>query len=511
VHCSDFRDDAFSVNYLIKTINRPENGPIETFNEPEGRIIMWNINQAYIDGKFVPVTGNEVIEVQNPATEKVIGTATLANRDDAKRAIAAAKRAQPVLGRSSKVERIEMLKALESAVLARSEQIQEATIEEYGAPLSRAKWISQYASQSFAIAAQSLAAYELSRRVGGATVVMEPVGVAGLIAPWNSAAGTMASKLASAIAAGCASVIKPSELSPIQTHVVAAALHDAHLPAGTFNILLGRGADVGDELSTSPDIAKISFTGSTNTGKSIARAGLDTMKRVSLALSGKSASLVLEDADLAQTIPLALQAAFMNNGQACVAGTRLLVPRSRLDEVLALAKTTVAGLHVGDPRDATTDIGPLFNRTQFERIQGFIRRGVEQGATLIVGGEGRPAGLKQGFFVRPTIFAHVLNSMDIAREEIFGPVLSIMSYEDEDEAIRTANESIYGLQAYVFSSNKERADRVASRLEAGTVLINTIRPELAAPFGGRKQSGLGREFGVFGMESFLEAKTIVDG
>jgi aldehyde dehydrogenase (NAD+) len=470
---------------------------------------MWNINQAYIDGAFVSVQGREVVEVINPATEQLIGTATLGNRDDAKRAIAAAQRAQQTLGRTTKAERIDMLRRLQSAVLARTEQIQDTTIEEYGAPLARSKWISQYASQCFANAAQTLENYELTRRVGGATVFMEPVGVAGLIAPWNSTAGTICSKLASAIAAGCASVIKPSELSPIQSQVVAEALHDAGLPAGVFNILLGRGADVGDEISTSPGIAKISFTGSTPTGKLIARAGVETMKRVSLALTGKSATIVLDDADLASAVPLALNAAFMNNGQACVAGTRLLVPRARLDEIVELVEATAATLRIGDPRDPSTAIGPLVNRAQYDRVQGFIRRGQEQGATLIVGGEGRPDGLEKGYFVKPTVFANVRNNMDIAREEIFGPVLSILTYENEDEAIYIANDSIYGLQAYVFSSQRERASRVAARLEAGTVLINGIKPELLAPFGGFKQSGIGREFGVFGMEAFLEAKTIV--
>ncbi|HEY0801362.1 MAG TPA: aldehyde dehydrogenase family protein, partial [Steroidobacteraceae bacterium] len=363
---------------------------------------MWNVNQAYIDGAFVPVQGIEVVEVINPATEQLIGTATLGNRDDAKRAIAAAQRAQPALGRTSKAERIDMLKRLQSAVLARTEQIQDTTIEEYGAPVARAQWISQYASQCFANAAQTLENYELTRRVGEATVFMEPVGVAGLITPWNSSAGSICSKLASAIAAGCASVIKPSELSPIQTQVVAEALHDARLPAGVFNILLGRGADVGDEISLSPSIAKISFTGATPTGKLIARAGLATMKRVSLALTGKSASIVLDDADLAGAIPLALNAGFQNNGQACVAGTRILVPRARLNEVIERVKATVATLRVGDPRDPSTAIGPLANRAQYDRVQGFIRRGQEQGATLIAGGEGRPDGLEKGYFVRPT-------------------------------------------------------------------------------------------------------------
>lgn len=470
---------------------------------------MWNIEKAYIDGKFVPVHGDEVIETTNPSTEQVIGTATLANRDDARGAIAAAQRAQQTLARTSKAERIDMLMRLQTAVLASTERIRDATIDEYGGPVARAQWVSEYASQCFANTAKALDDYPLTRRVGDATVFMAPVGVAGLIAPWNSTAGTICSKLASAIAAGCASVIKPSELSPIQTMVVAEALHDAGLPPGVFNILLGRGADVGDEISTNPGVAKISFTGSTPTGKLIARAGLETMKRVSLSLTGKSASVILDDADLSSAIPLALNAAFMNNGQACVAGTRLLVPRSRLDEVVEQVKAAVATMRVGDPRDPSTVVGPLVNRAQYDRVQHFIRRGIEQGALLVTGGEGRPAGLDKGYFVNPTVFAGVRNDMDIAREEIFGPVLSILEYENENDAIRIANDSVYGLQAYVFSSQTGRAERVASQLEAGTVLINRIKPELVAPFGGLKQSGLGREFGVFGLEAFLEPKSIV--
>ncbi|MFM0219017.1 MULTISPECIES: aldehyde dehydrogenase family protein [Paraburkholderia] len=470
---------------------------------------MWNIEKAYIDGKFVPVHGDEVIEMTNPSTEQVIGTATLANRDDARRAVAAAQRAQQTLARTGKAERIDMLMRLQTAVLASTERIRDATIDEYGGPVARAQWVSEYASQCFANTAKALDDYPLTRRVGDATVFMAPVGVAGLIAPWNSTAGTICSKLASAIAAGCASVIKPSELSPIQTMVVAEALHDAGLPPGVFNILLGRGADVGDEISTNPGVAKISFTGSTPTGKLIARAGLETMKRVSLSLTGKSASVLLDDADLSSAIPLALNAAFMNNGQACVAGTRLLVPRSRLDEAIEQVKAAVATMRVGDPRDPSTVVGPLVNRAQYDRVQRFIRRGIEQGALLVTGGEGRPAGLDKGYFVNPTVFAGVRNDMDIAREEIFGPVLSILEYESENDAIRIANDSVYGLQAYVFSSQTGRAERVASQLEAGTVLINRIKPELLAPFGGLKQSGLGREFGVFGLEAFLEPKSIV--
>jgi len=469
---------------------------------------MWNIDQAYIDGAFVPVQGSERLEICNPATERAIGTVTLANREDAKRAIATANRAQPALAQSTRAQRIDMLGRLEAAVLARTDQIREATIEEYGGPLARSQWVSNYASQCFATTAQALRDYAFERRLGEATVVMEPVGVAGLIAPWNAAAGSICSKLASAIAAGCASVVKPSELGPLQAQAVTEALHDAGLPPGVFNVLLGRGSDVGDEIATSAGIAKISFTGSTQTGKLIARAGVDTMKRVSLALSGKSATLVLDDANLAAALPLALNAAFMNNGQACVAGTRLLIPRAHMKAAIEQARVAAAALRVGDPRDPATAVGPLASQAQFDRVQHFIRRGLAQGATLVAGGEGRPDGFERGWFVRPTVFAEVRNDMDIAREEIFGPVLSMIGYGDEDEAIEIANDSPYGLQAYVFSSDAQRAQRVASRLRAGTVLVNRIVPELAAPFGGVKQSGVGREFGVFGMEAFLEPKTI---
>lgn len=472
---------------------------------------MREFQHAYIDGRFVAVHGEVWIDHRNPSTEQIASRTRLANRTDAQLAIAAAKRAQPQLGRTSKAERIDMLRQLEAAVLAQADAIRDVTIEEYGGPVSRAQWVSHYASQCFARAAQILEGYAFSRQVGESTVQMAPVGVSALIAPWNSVAGTICNKLASAIAAGCATVIKPSELSPWQTEVTAQALHAARLPAGYYNILLGRGDDVGDELCTSADVAKISFTGSTATGQTIARASLGTMKRVSLGLTGKSASIVLDDADLAEAIPQALSAAFMNNGQACVAGTRLLVPHDKLDEVIALVQAHVAGLQVGDPHDPKTAIGPLASLSQYERIQRYIQRGLAQGAQLVAGGEGRPSGLELGYYVKPTVFAHVHNRMDIAQEEIFGPVLSIISYQTEAEAIAIANDSHYGLQAYVFSANTERAQALAQQLEVGAVLINRTLIDPLAPFGGWKQSGIGRESGVFGLEAFLEPRAIVIG
>ncbi|GLK72391.1 aldehyde dehydrogenase family protein [Ancylobacter dichloromethanicus] len=467
------------------------------------------IDTAYIAGDFVPIQGGERLDVVDPATEAVIAKVRLANREDAQRAIDAAWRAQPEIGRSSKAERIGMLRRLEAELAARAGDIAEATIAEYGAPAARVGFVTQYASQVFGSMARTLADYTFTRSIGDARVRLEPVGVSALIAPWNSVAGTICSKLASALAAGCASVIKPSEFSPLQTQAVTEALHAAGLPAGVVNVVTGRGTDVGDELAVNPRIARISFTGSTATGKIIARAAVDGMKRVSLSLSGKSASIILDDADLATAVPLALNGGFNNNGQACIAGTRILVPRNRLGEVVELVRSTLAGLHVGDPRAPSTIIGPVASPAQYDRIQRYIARGLEQGARLVAGGEGRPEGLEKGYFVRPTVFADVSNDMDIAREEIFGPVLSILAYDTEEEAIEIANDSAYGLYAYVFSGQRQRALRVADRLHAGTVLINTLRPELLAPFGGVKQSGIGRELGIFGLESFLEPKTEV--
>ncbi|SON55410.1 3-succinoylsemialdehyde-pyridine dehydrogenase [Hartmannibacter diazotrophicus] len=466
------------------------------------------IDTAYIDGAFVPVTGEEELQIINPANERTIGSLRVASREDARRAIAVAHRAQEGLAKTAKAERLDMLTSLQDAILRRSDDIRDVTIEEYGAPVSRARWISRYASDCFGYAAEALRDYDFERRIGDATVRMEPVGVSALIAPWNAVSGTICSKLASALAGGCATVIKPSELSGLQSQVVAEALHGAGLPAGTFNIVNGRGKDVGDELSTNPDVARISFTGSTATGKIIARAAAETIKRVGLSLSGKSATIIMEDADLATAVPMALDGGFQNNGQACIAGTRILVPADRLNDVYALVRPAMARLKVGLPSDPNTAIGPLASAAQYERIQRFIARGLEQGAKLLAGGLGKPYGLDTGFFVKPTVFAEVSNDMDIAREEIFGPVLSIIPFRDEEDAIRIANDSAYGLEAYVYSIDPHRARCVADRLHTGSVLINQIAPDLRAPFGGVKQSGIGREFGHFGLEAFLEAKSI---
>lgn len=467
------------------------------------------IEHIYIDGAFVVPHGRDTQQSIDPNTEDAVARIRLADAIDARHAIAAATRALPTLADAGRKGRIAMLKSLADAVLARADDLRDATIREYGAPRARAEWTAFYAAQAFLDAAHVLKTYPFERQMGTALVTMEPVGVAALITPWNSNAGSVASKLASALAAGCSAVIKPSELSGLQTHILTEALHAAGLPAGVFNIVTGRGDTVGAEFTDNPDVARISFTGSTAVGKSIMRAASDSVKRVSLALGGKSPTIILDDAELESAVELALGAAFQNNGQACIAGSRLLVPAARLGEVVELARTLTNAMKVGDPSDAGVALGPLASRRQLDRVRGYIGQAIEQGATLVAGGLEPPAGLARGYFVRPTVFSGVTPDMTIAREEVFGPVLAIMAYQDEDDAVTQANDSAFGLQAYVISRDAARAQRVARRLQAGRVLVNTLQHEPLAPFGGRKQSGIGREFGVFGLEAFLEPKAIV--
>jgi aldehyde dehydrogenase (NAD+) len=466
------------------------------------------IDRIYIDGAFVEPHGQELFDLFNPATADLIGRVRLADAEDARAAIAAAKRAFPSFSRTSKAERIALLKRLGEAVAARRDDLIAAVVEEYGGPVSRAGWMAEHAANLFAQTAEALEGYALTRQAGIAEVTMEPLGVAGLITPWNGNASFICGKLATALAAGCTAVIKPSEMSATQTQVVTEALHAAGLPPGVFNIVTGRGDVVGAEISTHPDVAKISFTGSTAVGKQILRIAADTCKRVTLELGGKSPVVILDDMDLARAATMAIQAGFMNNGQACIAGTRILVPADKLEAFEVLAREAVAEVKVGDPADPSTALGPLVSARQWERVQRYIRIGSEEGARLIAGGEGRPDGLK-GWFVRPTVFSRVRNDMTIAREEIFGPVLSIIPYGDEAEAIAIANDTSYGLQAYVLAGDPARGRRVAARIVAGRVLVNTLAHEPKAPFGGFKQSGIGREYGAYGLEAFLEPKAVL--
>jgi aldehyde dehydrogenase (NAD+) len=465
------------------------------------------IDKVYIDGEFVTPHGTELFDLFNPATGKVIGQVRLADEVDTAAAVAAAKRALPGWSATSREERIDALRRLQAAVEARKEELRAVTLAEYGAPV-RNEWMVDTPVSAFADMIETLEEFEFTRQVGKATVEMVAVGVAGLISPWNSDAFFICDKLATALAAGCTAVIKPSEMSAMQTHVVTQALHEAGLPSGVFNIVTGRGDVVGTAITRHPDVTQISFTGSTMVGKVILREAAETVKRVTLELGGKSPSIILDDADLEQAVTGALFAGFANSSQACVAGTRILVPESKLEKVLGVFREKMALFPVGDPSDPATAIGPMVSERQWERVQGYIRRGIEEGARVVAGGPGRPEGLADGYFVRPTLFADVTNEMTIAREEIFGPVLSILTYRDEDHAVEIANDTAYGLHAYVFSSDPARAHRVASRLEAGRVSINGGY-EPRSPFGGFKQSGIGREYGSFGLEGFLEPRSVM--
>jgi aldehyde dehydrogenase (NAD+) len=472
---------------------------------------MKTIDKIYINGAFVTPHGQEMFDLINPATNQLIGQVRLGDETDARLAIASAKEAFKTFSLSSRETRIQYLQQLYDALHKRIDDLTAATIAEYGAPVSRAKASTEMALDTFLHAQEVLADFEFERTAGRSQVRMEPLGVVGIITPWNANANFICGKLATAISAGCTAVIKPSEMSALQTQVVLEAFHEAGLPAGIYNVVNGLGNVVGAELTRHPDVAKISFTGSTVVGKTIARDAVDTMKRVTLELGGKSPNILLEDADFSRAIPMAVAAGFMNSGQACIAGTRLLVPETRLDEAKALLKEAVANTKVGDPADATTDIGPMVSVKQYERVQSYIRSGIEQGAEVLAGGPGHPEGLEAGNFVKPTVFANVSPDMKIAREEIFGPVISLLTYKTEEEAIAMANDTTYGLAAYVSGTNEERARKVAEQIVAGRVMVNSLQHDPMAPFGGFKQSGIGREYGTFGLEEYVEPKTIIKG
>ncbi|WPQ63482.1 aldehyde dehydrogenase family protein [Chitinophaga sancti] len=470
---------------------------------------MKTIDKIYINGAFVTPHGQEMFELINPATNSVIGQVRLGDETDTQLAIASAKEAFKTFSISSREIRIKYLQKLHDALALRIDDLTAATIQEYGAPVSRAKASTEMALAAFLHAQEVLFDFEFERKVGRSVVRMEPLGVVGIITPWNANANFICGKLATAISAGCTVVIKPSEMSALQTQVVLEAFHEAGLPAGIYNVVNGLGNVVGAELTRHTDVAKISFTGSTAVGKTIARGAVDTMKRVTLELGGKSPNIILDDADFSKAIPMAVAAGFMNSGQACIAGTRLLVPEARLDEVKALLKEEVANVKVGDPTDAGTAIGPMVSVKQYERVQSYIQLGMEQGAEVLVGGTGHPEGLEGGNFVKPTVFTNVTPGMRIAREEIFGPVISVLTYKTEEEAIAMANDTTYGLAAYVSSTNEERARKVAEQIVAGRVMVNSLQHDPLAPFGGFKQSGIGREYGTFGLEEYVEPKTII--
>lgn len=470
---------------------------------------MREINKIYINGEFVTPHGTEILELLNPTTKEVITKVTLADEKDTQCAIAAAKTAFKTYSKSSIEERIGILQRLHDAVVERTEEMTNAVIEEYGAPAPIAVEMVQMAAERFLIEMEILKNFEFEKKVGFAKVAFVPMGVVGLISPWNSDYFFIA-KIATILSTGCTVVIKPSELSSYQTQLMTECIHTAKLPKGIVNIVTGKGDVVGTELTINPDISQISFTGSTAVGKTILREAADSIKRVGLELGGKSANIILDDANFEEAIPRALNIAYINNGQACLAGTRLFVPEHRLEEVKTLIKSSIEKIKVGNPKE-NVNLGPLVTQKQFDRVQRYIQLGIDEGAELITGGLGTPEGLENGYFVKPTVFANVTMDMTIAKEEIFGPVLSILTYKTEEEAIEMANNTTYGLYGYISSSNLEHAEEIASKLETGTVCINEMTYEPFAPFGGFKQSGLGREGGIWGFEEYLEVKTILSG
>jgi aldehyde dehydrogenase (NAD+) len=468
------------------------------------------ITTHYIDGAFVPSHGREVMDIIRPTDRQVLAHVSMADEEDTRGAIAAAKRAFATYRHSTLEERAKLLRRLHEAALKRIDDLTAAMVEEYGGVARFSRMIVESGVNAFKAAEDALQEIKWTRSWGGTTVTLEPVGVAGLITAWNANALFICLKLSSALAAGCTVVIKPSELSSLQTLVLLEALHKAELPKGLLNVVTGRGDVVGAELVRNPDVTKISFTGSVAVGQGITRDGAATMKRVTLELGGKSPSILLDDANFEQAIPMALGIAFMNSGQACAAGTRLLVPSNRLEAAKRAIIDAMRDFPAGNPADPKTAVGPMATQKQYERVQSYIRKGIEEGAEVLVGGEGHPEGLEAGYFVKPTVFVNVTNDMTIAQEEIFGPVLSVIIYDSEEDAIRIANDSKYGLHAFVSGTDLERARRVAGQLRTGRVVINGMTDDPQAPWGGFKFSGFGREYGSYGISAFVETRAILE-
>ena len=470
---------------------------------------MRDMLQFYIDGEWVdPVTPNP-FEVINPATESVCGRISIGSAADVDKAVAAAGNAFPEFSRTSIDERIALLERILEEFAKRHDDIATAIMEEMGAPWKLAKFAQAGSGpQHIQGAIDALRSMTFEEQHGTTQIVKEPIGVCALITPWNWPINQVAVKVAPALAAGCTMVLKPSEIAPFDAMIFTEVLDAAGVPAGVFNLVNGDGPGVGAAMSSHPDVAMVSFTGSTRAGISVAQNAAPTVKRVAQELGGKSANIILEDADFERQVAMGASNCFSNSGQSCNAPTRMLVPAARLAEAAAIAAKRAESTTVGDPQGESTRIGPVVSAAQWNKIQDLIQKGIDEGAELVAGGTGRPEGLDKGYYVKPTVFSKVTNDMTIAREEIFGPVLSILPYEDEDEAIRIANDTPYGLSGYVSSNDLDHARRVAARLEAGMVHINNASLDSQAPFGGYKQSGNGREWGPHGVEEFLEVKSV---
>ena len=463
----------------------------------------------YINGKWTPPATPNTHAVENPATEQVIAQISLGSPADVDRAVAAARAAFETFSQTTTAQRIALLERIVAEFNRRAPDLAAAVTAEMGAPT----WLARDAqvplcAVHFTQAIEALKAYPFERQFGTTLVRREPVGVCALITPWNWPLYQIGCKVAAALAAGCTMVLKPSEIAPLNALIFAEVMDAAGVPAGVFNLVNGDGPTVGAALSAHKDVDMVSFTGSTRAGIDVARNAAATVKRVAQELGGKSANILLDDADLATFVPAGVQACFMNSGQACAAPTRMLVPQHLHAEVVRLAKISAEATTVGDPLKDGIKVGPLVSKAQFDRVQGYISKGIDAGADLVAGGLGKPEGLAVGHYARPTIFANVRSDMAIAQEEIFGPVLVIIPYRDEAQAIRIANDSEYGLSGFVVSKDVERARRVAGQLRTGQVRLNGAKHDFSAPFGGYKRSGNGREFGVFGIEEYLEAKSI---
>lgn len=471
---------------------------------------MNNALKFYINGEWVDPVTPQVCDVINPATEQSMGQISLGSSADVDRAVAAARDAFESYSRTSREQRISYLEKILQGFKERWDEFAQVISLEMGAPMNFAK-----SSQTGAgyvhikYVLEALRKYEFEYQLGNSMIIHEPIGVCGLITPWNWPINQVVLKVAPALACGCSMVLKPSEIAPFDAMILAEIIDEAGVPAGVFNLVNGEGPVVGEAMSAHPDIDLMSFTGSTRAGTAVARASANTVKRVAQELGGKSPYIILDDADLEEAVTWGVLEMMSNTGQSCNAPSRMLVPAASLDEVEAIAIKAAQSIVVGDPGDGHTSMGPLVSESQWVKVQGLINKGLEEGCKVIVGGPGKPAGLENGYYARPTIFTGVSNDRTIAKEEIFGPVLTILTYQDPEEAIRIANDTLYGLSAYVASGDSDRANSVARSLRAGNVHINGEWGDEPTPFGGYKQSGNGREVGEFGFADFLEIKAVI--
>ena len=467
-------------------------------------------HEFYIGGRWVKPAAERSWDLINPATEEKFADIALGSAAEVDKGVAAARAAFPAWSQTTREERLALLGKIMGVFARRKDEIAEVISREMGAPI----WLSKAAQAAMGLAhlnetMEVLKNFEFERTQGRTRIVYEPVGVVGMITPWNWPINQIMCKVAPALAAGCTMVLKPSEYTPLNALIVAEILDEAGVPAGVFNLVNGDGPGVGAPLSAHPGVDMMSFTGSTRAGILVAKAAAETVKRVSQELGGKSANIILDDADLVKAVGGSVQGLMINSGQSCNAGTRMFVPAAKHDEALAIAAAAANATKAGDPFAEGTNIGPVVNKSQYEKIQALIEKGIKEGATLAAGGLGRPEGVNKGYFVRPTVFGNVTNDMTIAREEIFGPVLSILPYKSEAEAIEMANDTVYGLSGYVQSGSIDHARAVAKQLRTGNVHLNLAGPDLKAPFGGYKQSGNGREWGEFGFHDFLEVKAVL--